>query len=91
MTGNFKVFVSQNFVEPGLEVLNLSATKSYCAWSAPLLIDLNTLGFTPGQTYYLRLKIGLNSHALYAYKIIPVAEIGVQSTTWGAIKELFRP
>jgi len=92
LIGSFKVYVCQSPGESGVEVLDLTDTKSYCEWSSPLLIDLCDFGFSPGQTYDVRLVIAITGHALYAWKIIPVPviPIGTDRTSWGEIKGGYR-
>lgn len=91
LIGQFKVYVHHPN-QPRVEILDLSSVKSYCAWLyPPIIIDLASFGFAPGQAYELELAVASNAHALYAFRIIPEIEISVGSKTWGAIKAMFRP
>lgn len=90
---SIEVFVGANSSGPWTKAFTIDiASYCYYSWNPeqPYFIDLKELGLNPETDYYLRVYSRLTSLDIFNIKITAQEEIGVESSSWGKIKTIYR-
>lgn len=94
--GLLKFYICSNPTESGALALDLTSQSGLwglCAWSSSFIINLNSLEgfeFKPGESYYIRVLSGSNSHLIHAMRFCANEEVGTENSSWGAVKTIYR-
>ncbi|MFH1367043.1 MAG: hypothetical protein ABIH38_03580 [Patescibacteria group bacterium] len=95
-SGSFYIYVTADSSAAGVLALDLSNAFGFsdrCKWSSGHSLNLKNVPefqFDPEHPYYLRVVIASNSHAVCALRFCADETIGVEPTSWGIIKGIYR-